>query len=79
MEQNRLNPNNMKARKDSPDVENRAEMDGKTGKFETEELKKTDTSAMPGAENEGDIGTAASGAGLGGNKGTGTNNKSDFT
>lgn len=57
----------------------RAEMDGKEGKIETEHTEPTDkTSAIPGAEAK-EEGTASAGAGLGGNKGTGTRNKKDFS
>ena len=57
----------------------RAEIDGKKGKIETEHTEPTGkTSAIPGADKK-EEGTAASGAGLGGNKGTGTRNKKDFT
>lgn len=58
----------------------RADMSGNTGKFETEHTHPVaDNSAAPGAEEKDEVGTAASGAGLGGNKGTGTRNKKDFT
>lgn len=62
-----------------------AELDGKKGKIETEHTEPTGrTSAIPGntnpdAKKTDDEGTASSGAGLGGNKGTGTRNKKDFT
>ena len=58
--------------------EARADMNGKKGDFKTEKLEKTRTSAIPGAESDEDIGNAASGAGLGGNKGQGTRSKKDF-
>lgn len=79
MEKNRMSTNDNTKAKNTPDVKNRAGMNGKKGKFETEELEKTGTSAMPGAEEVGNVGDAASGAGLGGNKGTGTRSKKDFT
>lgn len=79
MEQNHMSTNNKNTQKETPDVKNRAELDGKTGKFETEKLEKTDVSAIPGAEADDKIGEAASGAGLGGNKGTGTRSKKDFS
>lgn len=62
-----------------------ATLNGKKGKIETEHTGPTGrTSAIPGNSNPGaeridDEGTAASGAGLGGNKGTGTRNKKDFS
>ncbi len=62
-----------------------AEMNNKKGKLETEHTRPTgETSAIPGNSNpeakEIDReGTASSGAGLGGNKGTGTRNKKDFS
>lgn len=62
-----------------------ATLNGKKGKIETEYTGPTGrTSAIPGHANPGaeridDEGTAASGAGLGGNKGTGTRNKKDFS
>lgn len=57
----------------------RAELDGKKGKIETEHTESTGkTSAIPGAETK-EEGTASAGAGLGGNKGTGTRNKKDFS
>lgn len=62
-----------------------AELNGKKGKIETEHTRPTGrTSAIPGNSNPDakeidDEGTASSGAGLGGNKGTGTRNKKDFT
>ena len=60
--------------------ENRAEFNGKKGRIETEHTQPTgETSALPGAEENKEVGTAAAGAGLGGNKGTGTNNKKDFS
>lgn len=79
MEKNRMSTDNKTNAKNTADVKNRADMNGKEGRFESEELKKTGTSAIPGAEEEGDVGDAASGAGIGGNKGTGTRNKKDFT
>ncbi len=58
---------------------NRAEIDGKKGKIKTEHTEPTGkTSAIPGAESK-EEGTASAGAGLGGNKGTGTRNKKDFS
>lgn len=72
------NPNKGSNPEDAVKDENRAELNGKEGHFETEKLEKTDTSAVPGAESDGDIGEAASGAGLGGNKGQGTRSKKDF-
>jgi hypothetical protein len=62
-----------------------AEMNGKKGEIETEHTQPTGkTSAIPGnsspgAEEVEREGTAASGAGLGGNKGTGTRSKKDFS
>ncbi len=58
--------------------EHRAELNGREGKFETERTRPTgETSALPGAE-EKEPGTAAAGAGLGGNKGTGTSSKKNL-
>lgn len=66
-------------RKDAQD-RHRADMNGNTGKFETEHTHPLDdSSAAPGAEEKDEAATSASGAGLGGNKGTGTRNKKDFT
>lgn len=76
MEINRM-PDNDKAKK--ADVENKADLNGKEGKFKTEKLKKTGTSALPGAEEEGKIGDEASGAGIGGNKGRGTRSRKDLS
>jgi hypothetical protein len=62
-----------------------AEMNGKKGEIETEHTRPTGkTSAIPGnsspdAKRIDKEGTAASGAGLGGNKGTGTRSKKDFS
>lgn len=56
-------------------IRKRAKLDGETGKFESENVSETNTdSDLPGAGEKEDIGTAASGAGLGGNKGRGTAN-----
>jgi hypothetical protein len=59
--------------------ENRAKMDGKVGDFtsgRTEQLD--DASAIPGADLDDDLENAAAGAGLGGNKGRGTQSKSSL-
>ena len=64
---------------DSTREANRAEIDGKKGKIKTEHTEPTgNTSAIPGADKKQE-GSAAAGAGLGDNKGTGTRNKKDFT
>lgn len=59
--------------------QHRAEMDGNVGKFEDEHTRPTGrTSALPGADEDENVGTASTGAGLGGNKGTGTRKKDEF-
>ncbi|WP_224994540.1 hypothetical protein [Cesiribacter sp. SM1] len=77
MEVNRM-PDNNKHPKNA-DVDNRADLNGKKGKFETEDLEKTDVSAIPGAELNKDVGDAAAGAGLGGNQGRGTRSRKDLS
>ena len=63
--------------KDTIDAK-RATLNGKKGKIETGQTHPTGkTSALPGAE-EKEVGTAAAGAGLGGNKGTGTGSKKNL-
>lgn len=59
--------------------QHRAEMDGNVGEFETEHTYPIDESGVAGADQDKDVGTSSAGAGLGGNKGTGTRNKKDFT
>lgn len=59
--------------------EHRADMNGKVGKFETEHTEPTgEGSDVAGAETKDEVGTSSAGAGLGGNKGTGTRKKSEF-
>lgn len=68
--------NEQKKRKSEEEI---AEMNGRKGKIETEHTEPTGrTSAIPGADEEEDLGTSSSGAGLGGNKGTGTRRKDEF-
>lgn len=60
--------------------EKRADMNGNKGHFESEKLEETGrTSAIPGAESKDDVGEAASGAGLGGNKGQGTRSRKNLS
>lgn len=76
----RLNKTSEKeGRKEKDKVDaRRAELNGKEGKFETEHTQPTgEGSGLPGAE-EKEVGTAAAGAGLGGNKGTGTSSKKNL-
>jgi hypothetical protein len=77
MEVNRMPDNNKNPK--NADVKNSADLNGKKGKFRTEELETTDTSAIPGAENSKDVGDAAAGAGLGGNQGRGTRSRKDLS
>ena len=75
----------LKDRKPEERDDKRPEFNGREEKIETEHTRPTGrTSAIPGNSNPDakeidDEGTASSGAGLGGNKGTGTRNKKDFT
>ena len=56
-----------------------AEVNGNKGHMETEHTHPTgEGSAIPGAEEDENVGNAASGAGLGRNKGTGTRKKDQF-
>lgn len=78
-----INP--LKDRQPESREDRAAEFSGKKGKIETEHTQPTGkTSAIPGnsnpdAKKADEEGTASSGAGLGGNKGTGTRNKKDFS
>lgn len=73
-------PQKEAGKRESSADRHRADINGNVGRFETERTYPvSDSSAAPGAEENADIGTAASGAGFGGNKGTGTRNKKDFT
>lgn len=58
----------------------RAALNRKKGDFSGDEKARPtgDPSALPGAEEERDIGDKASGAGLGGNKGKGTRTPGEF-
>lgn len=71
--------NRARSSKDDEKNDNRAEMDGKKGDFNDDQSRPTgETSAIPGAEQDRDIGDKAAGAGLGGNKGRGTRTPGEF-
>ena len=76
--ENQANETNEKKKRKTPG-EMEAEMNGRKGNIETEHTEPTGTtSAIPGADEEENVGTSSSGAGLGGNKGTGTRKKDEF-
>lgn len=71
--------NRAKSRENREEQDNRAKMDGKKGNFRDDRSEPTgETSAIPGANEDKDIGDKAAGAGLGGNKGRGTRTPGEF-